>query len=143
MIILPRTYATVPKLLQHPLSITYCKGAYYHYFRARNNGSYTNTPNASIFYQLAEVNKWKYEHFSLSEYEEELFLSSINLAFTGLRAKGLSKEEYRAFLLKELPLQRLRKHSCSNLKTLLILLSSISYPAAKAALNLMYRFVYK
>lgn len=133
----------VLKLLQHPLSITYCKGAYYHYFRSRNNGSYTNTPNASIFYQLAEVNKWKYEHFSLSEYEEELFLSSINLAFTGLRAKGLSKEEYRAFLLKELPLQRLRKHSCSNLKTLLILLSSISYPAAKAALNLMYRFVYK
>ena len=49
----------VLKLLQHPLSITYCEGAYYHYFRARNNGSYTNTPNASIFNQLAEVNKPK------------------------------------------------------------------------------------
>lgn len=133
----------VLKLLQHSLSINYCEGAFYHYFRARNNGSYTNTPNASIFYQLAEVNKWKYKNFSIGEYEKELFLSSINLAFTGLRAKGLSKEEYKAFLIKELPLQRLRKHSCSNLKTLLILLSSVSYPAAKAVLNLMYRFVYK
>lgn len=133
----------VLKLLQHPLSITYCEGAYYHYFRARNNGSYTNTPNASIFNQLAEVNKWKYENFSTGEYEKELFLSSINLAFTGLRAKGLSKEDYKSFLLKELPLHRFRRHSCINLKILLILLSSISYPTAKAVYNLMYRFVYK
>lgn len=131
------------KLCEHPLRIIYLPKALYHYRRARNSGSYTNTITLKTLTQLEKVNNWKQQHFSNKGFEKELAMSKVNLAFTALRAKGLSMAECVTFIARNVQRKDLSLLSFTNPKVALVRLSLIWTRGAKLLFSLLYKVVYK
>jgi glycosyltransferase involved in cell wall biosynthesis len=131
------------KLLLHPLVISYLPQAFYHYRRDRNSDSYTNHPTKLSFNQLYYINEWKRSHFNKEIYGREMFISTMNLAFTALRVPDFPKEQYKVLCKEQLPIKLFLKYHPIGLKSLLILFSTFSFCGSRMLMRQLYKFFYR
>ena len=131
------------KVLIHPIHIVYMPKAFYHYRRQFGKNTYTNHPTLASFRQIGFIHNWKVEHFSDPPYGRELFLSSINRAFTILRIADFPELEYKKLLRNELVFDKFLRYRLFSLKALLVICSKINIHLALFLFKISYRMLYR
>lgn len=120
--------------LDHPL---------YHYRRVMGGDSYTNNTKMSSIFQLKFIYDWLKVNYPQDEYSQLLFVRSINLAFTCLRAKDLDKDFLKRFLKEEIPFNLLLSNRIT-LKSLCVLMEKLlPLSLVKRIFNIIYPLAYK
>ena len=129
--------------LQLPLKLFYIPKTFYHYRRILSGNSYTNNPTIETFKQSEYINNWKLSNFSHSMYGRELFISTLNVAFMGIRTKGMHKTYYYDFINHNLPFKSFIKWKIYSLKSIIVFVSMIMYSFARLIYKMTSRFFYK
>lgn len=131
------------KLLQYPIKVSYSSKAYYHYRRDLSSNTYTMQPKFTQFKQLEYIHKWKINTLDNNLFAKELFSSSVDVAYFGIRIKDMPKEYYLKFVRDNIRLSHLFKYKFFTLKSLLVIMSKINYNTARFLNDFFYRFVYR
>lgn len=132
------------KLLQHPLKINCLPKAFYHYRRILGSNSYTNKLSYDSFKQSKHIYLWKVSHIDQKKYAMEMFSSTLDYAFIGIRAEDMPQNEYKRFLKEYLPYRKFIMYRLSTRKYFLILSSKLfGLSFARAIFHLFYKMVYK
>lgn len=132
------------KSLQYPLKIICVPDAFYHYRRILGSNSYTNNLSFNSFQQAEKVFLWTLSHINQDKYGKEMFSSTLDYAFIGVRTKNMPIQHYKSFVKKYLPYGKFFSYPLFTLKYFLILSSKLlGLSFAKMVCRLFYRFVYK
>lgn len=132
------------KLLQYPLRVSILPKPFYHYRRILGGDTYTNNLTFSSFKQAERIHVWKEVHLDQSKYGREMFSSTLDYAFIGIRAKDMPVEYYDSFVTKYLPYRKFFSYCLFTKKYFLILLSKfLGLSSAKFVYRFLYRFVYR
>ena len=115
------------KLLLHPLKITCLPKAFYHYRRILGSNSYTNRLTYNSFKQSEYIYLWKVSHIDQEKYAMEMFSSTLDYAFIGIRAEDVPQNEYKRFLRNYLPYRASKLFGLSFARTILHLLYKTVY----------------
>lgn len=95
------------------------------------------------FDQMLYIDNWKRANLSCSLFGRELAYSALNLAFVGLRTKGMDECKYKAYIREYVPLKAIFVNRIFTLKSLIVLLSMVNYSLAKFIFKLFYKLFYK
>ena len=132
------------KLLQYPLQVSILPKPFYHYRRILGGNTYTNNLTFSSFKQAERIHVWKVAHIDQVKYGKEMFASTLDYAFIGIRADDMPVKYYDSFVAKYLPYRKFFSYRLFTKKYFLILLSkSLGLSSSKFVFRLLYRFVYK
>lgn len=132
------------KLLQYPLNIVSLPKAFYHYRRILGSNSYTNRLSYNSFEQSKYIYLWKISHINQEKYAMEMFSSTLDYAFIGVRAEDMPHREYKKFLNEYLPYRSFILYRLFTRKYFLILSSKLlGLSFAKVIYRLLYKVVYK
>lgn len=132
------------KLLQYPLRVSILPKPFYHYRRILGGNTYTNNLTFSSFKQAERIHVWKVAHIDQVKYGKEMFASTLDYAFIGIRADDMPVKYYDSFVAKYLPYRKFFSYRLFTKKYFLILLSkSLGLSSSKFVFRLLYRFVYK
>ena len=132
------------KLLQYPLRVSILPKPFYHYRRILGGNTYTNNLTFSSFKQAERIHVWKVAHIDQAKYGREMFTSTLDYAFIGIRADDMPVKYYDSFVAKYLPYRKFFSHRLFTKKYFLILLSKLlGLSSSKFVFRLLYRFVYK
>lgn len=132
------------KLLQYPLRVSILPKPFYHYRRILGGNTYTNNLTFSSFKQAERIHIWKVAHINQAKYGREMFASTLDYAFIGIRANDMPVKYYDSFVTKYLPYREFFSYRLFTKKYFLILLSKLlGLSSSKFVFHLLYRFVYK
>lgn len=132
------------KLLQYPLRVSILPKPFYHYRRILGGNTYTNNLTFSSFKQAERIHVWKVAHIDQAKYGREMFSSTLDYAFIGIRADDMPVKYYDSFVAKYLPYRKFFSYRLFTKKYFLILLSKLlGLSSSKFVFHLLYRFVYK
>lgn len=132
------------KLLQYPLRVSILPKPFYHYRRILGGNTYTNNLTFSSFKQAERIHVWKVAHIDQAKYGREMFTSTLDYAFIGIRADDMPVKYYDSFVAKYLPYRKFFSYRLFTKKYFLILLSKLlGLSSSKFVFHLLYRFVYK
>ena len=132
------------KLLQYPLRVSILPKPFYHYRRILGGNTYTNNLTFSSFKQAERIHVWKISHIDQAKYGKEMFASTLDYAFIGIRADDMPVKYYDSFVAKYLPYGKFFSYRLFTKKYFLILLSKLlGLSSSKFVFRLLYRFVYK
>lgn len=131
------------KLLRFPLKICFVNNRLCHYRRDISGNNYTSNITMASFDQMLYIDNWKRANLSCSLFGRELAYSALNLAFVGLRTKGMDECKYKAYIREYVPLKAIFVNCIFTLKSLIVLLSMVNYSLAKFIFKLFYKLFYK
>jgi len=133
------------KMFQFPLNVAFLPMCLYHYRRALNGNSYTNSVSLNSFNQSLAIRRWIEGNLDTDKYSKEIFQLWVALAFTGLRVtKGMTADYYNKVLMPYLSIANFIKYRSFNQKTIIVLIAKIfGYPIAHYLCNHLYKFYYK
>ena len=131
------------KLLLHPLKISTINKPYYHYHRDINSNSYTNNVTLKTVEQNKYVWEWKRVHYVDKKYNKAHKYSTINLAFTTIRASDVDREFFKS-IVQNVSFVDIVKYRLFSVKAILIIATKVfglSY--GRFMYRLLYKFFYR
>lgn len=132
------------KLLQFPMKAVCVPKPYYHYRRAMGSSTLTNSLSLNSFRQAERIHEWKASHIDPKLYGREMFHSSLDYAFIGVRVKDMPVSVYKQFLHRYLPVSDFFRYRILSLKSLLIFFSIVfGLRFAQFIYSLLYKYNYK
>lgn len=131
------------KILLSPVNISVVDEALYHYQRDINSNSYTNHISLNTVRQNEYICEWKKRHFNNPKYNKYHLISTINLAFTALRAHDIEKEYYKK-IISSISISKILKYKIYSTKAVLVSLTKIfGFRFGRVIYRNLYRFFYK
>lgn len=114
----------------------------YHYLRRFGENSYTNSITISTYKQMEFYRLWIEENLDKKIFGKGIFNMWINLAFSGLRTKGMNSSIYKDTLSHIRFIDFIKYHRL-NAKYLLVFLSKLfGYKFGRTVINSLYRTFY-
>lgn len=131
------------KLLLHPLKISTIYKPYYHYHRDINSNSYTNNVTLKTVEQNKYVWEWKRVHYVDKKYNKAHKYSTIDLAFTTIRANDASRDFFKS-IVQNVTFIDIFKYRLFSVKACLIIATKIfGLGFGRFTYNLLYKFFYR
>lgn len=131
------------KMLLSPQRISTLNRALYHYQRCIGGDSYTNNISLSSVANARYIHNWLTENYTASRYARAEQYSLINYAFTALRCKEISKQEYQE-ISRQIKVGQLLRYKVLTLKSLLIIGTKyLGLGFGQLLLKTLYRYFYK
>lgn len=131
------------KLLLHPLKISTINKPFYHYHRDINSNSYTNNVTLKTVEQNKYVWEWKRAHYIDEKYDRAHKYSTINLAFTTIRANDASREFFKS-IVQNVSYVDVAKYKLFSIKTFLIMTTKVfGLNFGRFIYRNLYKFYYK
>lgn len=131
------------KLLLHPLKISTINKPFYHYHRDINSNSYTNNVTLKTVEQNKYVWEWKRAHYIDEKYDRAHKYSTINLAFTTIRANDASREFFKS-IVQNISFVDVAKYKLFSIKTFLIMTTKVfGLNFGRFIYRNLYKFYYK
>lgn len=131
------------KLLLHSLKVTTINKPFYHYHRNINSNSYTNNVTLKTVEQNKYVWQWKRAHYKDKKYDRAHKYSTINLAFTTIRANDASRDFFKS-IVQNVTFIDIFKYRLFSVKACLIIATKIfGLGFGRFTYNLLYKFFYR
>lgn len=131
------------KLLLHPLKISTINKPYYHYHRDINSNSYTNNVTLKTVEQNKYGWEWKRAHYIDKKYDRAHKNSTINLAFTTIRASDADSEFFK-LIAQNISFVDIVKYRLFSIKAILIIATKVfGLSFGRFMYRLLYKFFYR
>lgn len=131
------------KLLLYPLKISTINKPYYHYIRDINSNSYTNNISLKTVKQNEYVWSWIKEYYTDEKYTRAYKYSTINLAFTSIRATDITKEFFKS-IVQNVSFIDIIKYRLFSVKAILILATKMfGLGFGRFVYSRLYKFYYQ
>lgn len=131
------------KLLLHSLKVSTINKPYYHYHRDINSNSYTNNVTLKTVEQNKYVWEWKKAHYIDKKYDRAHKYSTINLAFTSIRANDASEEFFKS-IVQDISFVDVVQYNLFSIKAFLIMTTKVfGLNFGRFIYCNLYKFYYK
>lgn len=131
------------KILLNPVKIVDIPQSFYHYQRNINSYSYTNNITQKSIEQSKYILDWKQKYFIDKKYTRAHKYSTINLAFTTIRANDVDREFFK-LIVQDVSFVDIVKYRLLSVKAILIIATKVfGLSFGRSTYRLLYKFFYR